>query len=259
MSSQWVLQHNGYGLGNFVMATPALKLLADRRASKVDVFFQTASISELYRDCPFINVLNKKPKNKPFFTIRMVKRKKHESDSEALCRILLKNKFKMPHTYIDTVSEFSFDKKNKKCVSIFHGCLGKIYKDKKDIGVEARQYIIDQLSKEDVDIILIGTNRDGDRYWGKNNLKNVKNYLGKHSLRKSVGILNSCDCFISNDTGLYHVAGALRKKGLVCWKKTNHIKNMSPFDGITHSRSSKGYFDVYKKDIDNFIKRIIRK
>ena len=71
-----------------------------------------------------------------------------------------------------------------------------------------------------------------------------------------MSILRQCDSFISNDTGLYHVAGALKKSGLVLWKKTNFIKNKSPYEGIRHCVNPKGDVALYKKNIDLFIKGI---
>jgi len=256
MSKRWIFQHPGYGLGNFIMSTPALRLFYKKNQRKINIFFGTPSIAEVYRDCRFINILKIKPRNKPGFTIRMVKRKKNESDCEALCRILVKNKKGMPHTYIDPCEEIIFDKKEKKCIALFHGCLGKYFRDKKDIGIETRQYIIDKLYKENIRIILLGTDSDRRTYWKYNNLDNVEDCIGKYPLRESVGILRHCDGFISNDTGLYHVAGALRKNGLVLWKKTNLIKNKSPFNDIQHVVDGKARFSTYKKAIDGFIEKV---
>lgn len=256
MSNQWILQRKSYGLGNFIMATPALRLLSEKKREKIKVFFETAPVGDLYRNCSFITVLKKRPGGKPFFTIGAIKRNKHESESKAICRLLKMDSSKISNTYIDTVDTKLISKGNeKKIVAVFHGCLGECFRDKKDIGTEARQYLIDALTKNKIRTMLLGTEKDYKMYWSKNNLDKVENHLGKHSLIDSVGILGKCDRFISNDTGLYHVAGALMIKGLVLWKKTNHEKNRTIFDGIEHGLNGKGCLDKYIEMIDSYIKR----
>lgn len=252
----WMLQHAGYGVGNFVMATPALRLLSEKHQTKVKVFFATPPLGELYKDCPFIEVLKKRPKEPPFYSIRLLQRLKKESDAEALCRILKVGKKNIPHTYVDPVDLIDFPKKDKKCVAVFHGCLSQVYRNEKNVGQETRQYIIDRLLEKDVRVVLLGSKGDNDKYWNVNNLKGVENLLGKYSLPESVSILRQCDNFISNDTGLYHVAGAFKKKGLVLWKKTNFIKNKSPYGGIKHCVNPKGDVGLYKNYIDMFLKEI---
>jgi len=258
MPKIWMLQKSSFGLGNFIMATPAIRLLSEKQGRRVKVFFETASIGLLYKECPFIKVLLKKPNKRPFYTIGGIKRKSAENDIQASCRILKVGGKNIPHTYVDPVETSVFSRTEEdKCVAVFHGCLGKCFRGRKDVGAKTRQYIIDRLGEEGFKIILLGTSSDYKHYWSQNNLKNVENFLGKYSLNDSVGILRKCDSFISNDTGLYHVASALKIKGLVLWKKTRFGKNKSPFEGIEHCVSKEGDFDIYKKSIDLQIGRIL--
>ncbi len=257
MSKFWVLQKKSFGLGNFVMATPALNLLSQKRGSKIDVFFAMSSIADLYRKCPFINVLNKRPSTKEFFCIGKIDRLQKESDIEALCRIFRIRNKKIPPTYVDEIKTIRLNKQvGQKTVAIFHGCLGECFKEKKDIGIKTRQYIIDRLLSKNYKVLLLGVKKDYNNYWQYNNLTGVDNRLGSHSLVDSVSLLNQSDAFISNDTGLYHVAGALKKKGLVLWKKTNFVKNRSGGNIITHFINSEGSLDKYCQAIDNFLEKI---
>ncbi len=256
--SKWLLQKKSFGLGNFVMATPAINLLSQKWGHRVKVFFETGSIGLLYKKCPFIEVLSSKPSKRPFYTIGAIKRKPTENDIQASCRILKVGVKNIPYTYVDPIETSVFNRTEKdKCVAVFHGCLGKCFRSRKDIGAETRQYIIDRLGEEGIRIILLGTSSDYKYYWSQNNLKNVENFLGKYSLNDSVGILRQCNGFISNDTGLYHVASALKVGGLVLWKKTRSGKNKSPFEGIEHCISKQGDFNIYKKSIDLQIERIL--
>ena len=123
---KYALQQKGYGLGNFIMMTPALRMLN----SKVNVFFYNKNIASLFRDCPFIQTLKSKPANKPFISSEKPKRNKNESDSKAYCRHLFKRSPKgMPNTYVDKCNDYSLQKEeDAKYVALFHGCLGKIFR-----------------------------------------------------------------------------------------------------------------------------------
>lgn len=260
---KWCYQKKGWGLGNFIMATPSLQLLSKKWKKPVSVYFDNKNIQELYIEANFINILNKKPQNKPFYKIKMPKRKKNESDIEANCRILLKkqiNKNKIPNPYIDTIDidkNIFYKKNNKKYIALFHGCFSKLFKDRKNIENEIRQYIIDKIINNNFNVVLLGNKKDYCNYWIKNNLKNIKyNFLNKLSLRETIGVLNQCDYFISNDTGLYHAAAALKIPGLVLWKQTNFIKNKELFEEITHCINKENDFKKFKKHIDSFLEKI---
>ena len=254
----WFYQKKGWGLGNFIMATPCLELLSKKYNNKINVFFYNKNIEELFKSCNFINILDKKPSCKPIGTSSSFskKRLKRESDIELNCRILVKKYNKIPSTYIDNIENNILNKKlDLTYVAIFHGCLGKVFQDRKDIGASTRQYLLSFLLKKNCIPVLLGSKGDSDKYWVKNNLSNsrILNYIGKLTLKESVGVLNSCDCFISNDTGLYHVAGALKKKGLVLWKKTSFHKNKSFFSDIEYCLNP----ERYKEDIEIFINNYI--
>lgn len=258
MSNYWILQKKSFGLGNFIMATPALKLLSQRRNEKIKVFFETGTISQLYRNCPFIKILKKRPGKRPNFIIGAIRRCPKEGDSEAYCRVLKVGRISNTPTYIDPVqSKILLKRDGEKCVAVFHGCLGKCFRKRKDIGIESRQYILDTLVKNNIKVILLGTSSDFKHYWTHNDLSNVENYLGKYSLLDSIGILSQCDNFISNDTGLYHVSGALKKEGLVLWKHTKYLKNKTLFKGIEHCLNSGFDLEIYKNAVDKYIEEVI--
>jgi len=250
---KYALQQKGYGLGNFIMLTPALRLLN----KKVNVFFESKNISSLFRDCPFINTLNSKPKGKPFITSEKPKRAKGESDIRAYCRKISKYAPKLlPNTYVDKCNDMPLLKEDDiKYVAMFHGCLGPIFRKRKNLDVDVRQMMIDKVIERGHIPVLLGSAADNKHFWHENNTDGCVNYLGQISLRESVSILNQCDFFVSNDTGLYHVAGALEKNGLVMWYKTDITKNMCLFNGIEHIQSIKRNKDVYEESLDRFLEK----
>lgn len=55
-------------------------------------------------------------------------------------------------------------------------------------------------------------------------IENTVNETGK-SIEKSIELIRKCRLFISNDTGTYHIAAALRKPGIVLFTATSPWKN----------------------------------
>lgn len=259
---RWFHQVKDYGLGNFIMATPALKLLSDRQGGKIRVYFDTPSLSEIYEECPFIFILNEKPRGKPFCTSAKPLRHKKlkESDSHAYCRIILKtDEYQIADTYVGEARTIKLPKENDKTyICIFHGCLGKKEAriKEKDIGHKARQYMVDAVKKEGYVPVILGNQSDRKLFWKKCNLKGCVNYLGKLSLKDSISILSQCDYFMSNDTGLYHAAAALKIPGLTIWRYTNQNKNRAVFKGIIYSQNTGANLDKDKSGIDAFMRGI---
>lgn len=254
---KWFYQSKIGGLGNFIMATPALQLLYARDKSKIKVYFDNDNLMGLYTNCYFIEILKKKPSCKPFASSIRPNRIGKESDSQALCRILIsKCPNSLPNTFVDSNITVKLNREiDKKYIAIFHGCLGG-FKKRKDVGQRTRQYMIDSVFSKGYVPVLLGNNKDNKNYWKLNDISRTVNYLGKLSLKDSVSILSQCDAFISNDTGLYHVAGSFKKRGLVLWHDTNFIKNKAIFMGIEHCISKDCDFKVYRKSIDSFLEKI---
>lgn len=257
----YFIQEKDWGLGNFVMATPMLQLQSKLIGHPVPVFFSDDNLKSLYQNADFIKILSKKPDGKPLFgSSRHPKgRRENESDSEAYCRIHLNHKGKIPCTYVDRPcpSEYIFDQKDeKKYIAVFHGCLGTALKEKKDIGSNNRQMIIDNIIKNNMIPVILGSKGDINNFWSYNDLSKCINLAGKISLRKSVSVLARCNAFVSNDTGLYHVAGALKITGMVCWHKTDMIKNRSTFNKIIHIQTNDLNDQVYKSGLINFLESI---
>ena len=57
----------------------------------------------------------------------------------------------------------------------------------------------------------------------------VYNACGRYSFNESVSLLQQADCVVSNDTGLMHVAAALKKRVLSIWGATVPQFGMAPY------------------------------
>jgi ADP-heptose:LPS heptosyltransferase len=251
---RWFWQKRNFELGNFVSCTPAILLSSEKMKAKVPVFFDNKEIASLYTHCPFIEILGLKPKGIAFATSSCpIKRKPNESDAYALCRILY-NSITCPPTYVDKNITMKLNRdKHKKYAAVFHGCLTPKFFRPKDIGLKTRQKIIASLCERGIVPVLLGTQMDFQNYWRNVNIVPCMNFIGKLRLKDSVSILSQCDFFISNDTGLYHVAGALNMRGLVLWNRTDPYKNRSPCNRISHIVNPGANYEKYKRGINEFL------
>ena len=243
----WFFQDPNFQLGDFIMLTSGLKAISELRNERINVYFSNASVRDLYLDCPFINILKKRPSKSPFASSKFSsynhglyrkKKMKGESMQECFFRIYAKQKGydkEMPHTYVDCPDGLKLNKESKKrYVAIFHGCLGDLFVPKKSVPDQTLPFMVEEVLRNDFIPVILGSSLDNKRFWRRVNLKNknIINYVGKLSIRDSVSVLSQCDNFISNDTGLYHVASALKKNGLVIWRLTSLEKNSPSYNGV---------------------------
>ncbi len=251
----YFLQERGWMLGNFVMATPALRGLSTKKGKKVPVFFQSPRVADLYTNCPFIDMQVKIPRLIQIGSSRCPRRKKRESDSEAWYRILVGGDVsKMPSTYVDSDISLNLDKQpGKKYVAIFHGCHGNHLVEKKNLSKAVLQHMVSAVLERQAIPVLLGDKRDLKRYWRPIDKSGSIDYLTKLKLKDSVSIMSQCDVFLSNDTGLYHVAGALGMKGLVMWTKTSFTKNAPTCKLIEHIVNPKAKAHRFVSGIDTFL------
>jgi len=214
---KWFFQHPNYQLGDFIMMTPGIRAISEMNEKPVPVFFGTNYISELYRKCPFIQILPRRPStNKAFMGTQFssyqpthyYKTRLHKKESMSHCYFrthIVSNGYKkpIPNTYVDNViSKVLKREDGKKYIAVFHGCLGQEFIPMKSIPTIRLQEIIDTIIKIGHVPVILGDRQDNNRFWSKINLTNpsIINYLGNLSIGESVSILSQCDIFISNDT-----------------------------------------------------------
>ena len=261
--NEWFLQHRVNQLGNFVMSTPLLISLSEIYQRPIPVYFETDIIKTLYINAGFIKILKNKPRPGYIWSSCPPKEKnKNESDTECYMRLYadkLGYTKPIPNTYVDINNSVELDKvKGKKYIALFHGCFSPKNVEKKQLSKRVLQYMIDSVIDRGNIPVLLGNKSDNDNYWSKIQIDDrAINYIDKLSLKDSVSILNQTDLFLSNDTGLYHVAGALKKNGLVMWYKTDHIKNKCIFEGIEHCINYEGDDKVYMDSIKDFLDKNI--
>ena len=165
-------QEKSYGLGNFIMATPMLKAMSNHIKKPIDVYFDSPTISSLFTDCKFINILNSRPATTPFASTHCPKRLKRESDYDAYLRIFARG-MGSHNPYVDNVSTIVLNKEvDKKYVAVFHGCLGKFFLKRKDVGPKVRGIILSEIIKVGAVPVLLGNKADLKRFW--RNMKKIR-------------------------------------------------------------------------------------
>ncbi len=212
--SKWVYQREGYGIGNFVMLTTAIAA----RNEPTDVYFHDPAIASLYHDCPLINILAKKPKSEPWNNTGLPYRRHGESDYQAWWR-----RAGGEGEYKCVPCDIKYNPESE-TVALVHGCHGLRYRRMKDVGKDVRDSWLTH-AREPLPLI-IGTYQDHKWYWKHNTLP--ARFMFGAPLRTAVEIMFKCKYFISNDTGLAHLAAASGMPGIVFWNDTDFIKNGVP-------------------------------
>lgn len=247
----WIHQINNFGLGNFIAMTGALRQKSWLDESPVKVYFDNREIADCYQDCQFIEVLSEKPATKPAYTTAAPTRNDGESDYEAWGRILSLNKILDP--YIDRPNACLIDMDAHPCMAIFCGCAGAHWLEKKRISARVLTAIIKESIGSGLNVYLLGNESDNGNFWMPVKRNKCIDLIGQLSLRDTLSVLARCDFFISNDTGLYHAAAALKINGLVMWNKTPFAKNRAPFNGIRHVHGNDQDDDLFIREAKQFI------
>lgn len=219
-----ILQHERYGLGNFINMTPSIKWLYEKNNEKVDVYFSTDYVKECFLKSPYINILNNSTGTFDFSS-NMVN-KEIEDYKYIFNKITGQNWSSNYHTFIDEQPEFK--KIPYEYVLILNGLGGFEFSDKPNwMGKKELNEEVFKVVKNNINIPLIFTG----------SIKDLKRTSWSHKycnltevgdIRKSLSLIQNAKLIISNDTGLAHAAGAMNKNILILWKDTPFIKNQNP-------------------------------
>jgi hypothetical protein len=222
--NHYVYQHPLYGIGNFIQSTPAIQMLANIHGP-VPIYFENQHLKSLYQDWEALQILDAKPKTaKKLLCTSWVN---YEIPDWRYQAEIISNKAEVPHTYVPLCEEYPVGVQGEYVV-IIRGMKGKDWAHLKDPGDSIYRWIMKQVGPH-YTIVFIGTDEDFHRdynrmiSWGNTRIVSIKN-----DIKRSVSALQGAAFVITNDTGFYHVSGALKKKTFCLWKKTNWIKNNSP-------------------------------
>ena len=231
--SYWFLQERDWGIGDFVLATPALKSLSLLWNRPVPVFFDDTYVEQAFRSCPFIRILESRPDTEPFGDNkyqRSLLRSRDDCEDVAHHKVIVGLAHPLSPTYADPCDGVPFPVRISELgplppVAFFLGCNHTRYVEAKRIEPSLMAALIEETVTQGYGRpILLGSASDLNLYWEAilplvAHL-GVINLIGRITLRETLKVVNTCIAYVSNDTGLYHCANALGKRGLVIWGDT---------------------------------------
>jgi len=241
----WAKQTKGWGMGNFINITPAIRWLFLRNIEKIPVYFEEPYLKDLIKDWEIAKIIDKMPDTQSAVNSRWANR------YDGTCPDY-ENIFKMvtPHnscnvgTYCDKPEPPLI---HKDYVCFIRGSI-KGREQEKDPGEDIYYHAIKKCTEAGLKCVYVGVEYDYQR-WGIDFVNSFFSVLG--SMRAEMSYINGAKFIVTNDTGLYHVGGAYQKKGIVFWKDTDPIKNATP--NPNYLISHKGN---WIKDFDKFISNV---
>lgn len=245
MSKPMIEQHSGYALGNFIMLTPGIKRLSEKRNQKIDVYFTIPYVKECFIDCEFMNHVGKLRRS-PTFSSKTINL--NFPDYEYTFELMVNEKWSDKyHTYVDTAIEIP--KNNDEYLLLLNGLGGLSLNDddpkpkwygKKEVPEE-----IFNLINENSNLPIYFTGSESDikqNPW----MEKICDKIEIGNIRKSLSLVRDAKKIISNDTGLAHCAGAMNKDLLILWKDTPFIKNKNPGKNTKYSQKDSWSTDIKK-------------
>ena len=229
---KWILQHNRYGLGNFVNLTPAIQAME----GKVPVYFETEYVKQAYQSWDKINVLEERPHTSPTLSSEFVCRENTMPDYEYIWK-LAGNKEEPLRQIAPRI----------KVAVLMNGCATAEKRPTKNPGPDIYNHIVFALQAKGYKYIFVGTTED--KRFSPFALNCDEIILDNIEL--AMWAIQSSDLVIANATGLYHVAGAYEKKGFILWKDCLLPRNQSSNPNYTYSYE-------WKRDFDKWMETVVR-
>lgn len=137
----------------------------------------------------------------------------------------------IPHTYVDYSDKPPI--KDSNLVVVARNCANNSKRHQKDINEGFFIKMVRKLQEIGYEVIMLGSYDDYKYNLDIVNKTGIK--FEFDDIRKHLELIHKAKFVCMNDTGLYHAAGAMRKRGLIFWKDTNPIKNLSPNTNFRHS------------------------
>lgn len=237
---KWILQDQGYALGNFINVTPIIKWLYEKTGEKVPVFFETKYVKECYLTSPYILHLTEKPTTPPFASSAMINRANDKPDF--MHAFLLATDEKYSDKYRPFIDELDTLLGMIQCKYILimngSGSMNSKYVDLKNPQTHVYKFMIEMLKSTGLKIIFTGNSDDFERM---KPIEHLFDYVFIDNIRVSLALVREAKFIITNDTGLAHAAGCFDKPQLVLWKDTKFIKNMNSGKNTVYAHKSEWY------------------
>ena len=228
---------DGCGIGNFVQALPAVQSLHEA-GNTIDLFISSFSYGDMagiVKGQPYIRALYENTYDsaeemydicvvsflsehrvahaKKYLTLKTNWKKR--SEYEQYCWVAEKlgvKNFKPP---VINLAKRNFHLKPFN-ILIHAGCAERDYWERKKW--QKYKTLIDMLLKDNVTVYSCGKEDEIINHPGVTPFTDMP-------LQETAALINQCDLFLSNDSGLMHIAAALRKKQIAVFTATDHKKS----------------------------------
>lgn len=224
----WFLQEAGSEIGHSIAMMPAAKALSSV-CGPVPFYFESESVRDLYRDCPFIRILETPPAFPPLFRsseygtgagtvdrwyLRGIRRFGYQGDH--------------PGFYVDRVPPDRCSV--RPTIGVVHGSRwdGE-YMGAKTLPLETRQDLVELPRCAGARVVVLGSIQDHNRFWSVVPTPPGTFNLCGRPIRIVLKAIQACDLILANDSGLAHVSGASKVPTVVfcrgrmpSWWKMNY-------------------------------------
>lgn len=259
---RWWCQHTK-GFGDLLVMTPALQAVARARGKRVGLWIADEGIRECFADAGFLELMDAPGDSYPALLDGGLPLNSWAkwSISEAQVKATLGPTAEVPPPYIDRGITAVLPRSNRvHYVGIAHGAsnLVKGYIDQKGVPVQVRRAMIQEVLSAGMVPVLFGIHRDWHAFWYGTiqDLPIRNNYVGQTSCREAVSLIGQCDGWISNDTGLCHVAASLRVPGVALWKGTSDHLWRAAWPGIERCKASEPSWFKWVLGIRAFLQKL---
>ena len=233
---KWILQDQGYALGNFINVTPIIKWLYEKTGEKVPVFFETKYVKECYLNSPYILHLTEKPTTPPFASSAMINRANDKPDFMYAFELVTDEKYS--EQYRPFIDELVSGMGDYILIMNGSGSMNSKYVELKNPNVEIYEKMILELKSMGHKFMFTGNSDDLERM---KPLEYLFEYVFINDIRLSLALVRVAKFIITNDTGLAHAAGCFDKPQLVLWKDTKFTKNMNSGKNTVYAHKSEWY------------------
>ena len=252
MSNFYVEQHPQFGLGNFINLTPTLQYLAGMTQKPVPVFFDKKFVEQCFKECPFITPIHNHEGMTRMFGSDLINQQ--IPDWQFVFANLIKQPAEIPWTYVDRPEAVEGD---YIVVIRGSGLEDQRYIDMKDPGEDVYDAITAMAEKAfpGTELVFIGSDEDLDRYGATTAIPKATprhiDTVETGDIRRCLARIHGARFVISNDSGLYHAAAAMRKRQFCMWKRTHPVKNAAPNDGNLHFSHR---IDAWVEDFERWVR-----
>jgi hypothetical protein len=228
----YIEQHDHARLGNFIQCTPMIRALYEKYNTKIKVIFQTEYVKQCYINSPYIEIIDQ-PIGKCLYTTRDLSPTNIKDSTYIQTKVL-----GYVSEYLPFIDEYDNFKGNYGVFINGAGSEVQSYLDRKLVSFETQKHVKEH-SK--IPIIGLGSLMDQPR--------NI--FPGVYGdIPLTLDILNGAKWIITNATGFFHAAGALKKTQLALWKDCQRPRNENLNQKCVYSNKNN-----WETDITNFLKK----